>query len=127
MPEIDEHGNNIQDEYKESASMSRLFSKIKSKKEEVENPFSDKLLPDPLPYPYHQPEYTICLELTGLLVHSDWSVSLSKFTSFFNSGILKKLVKFKFFTGNSKMKSEFKHSVYSYDHISHLCSNKKDT
>ena len=55
--------------------MGRLLSKIKSKKEEVENPFSDKLLPDPLPYPYHQPEYTICLELTGLLVHSDWSVS----------------------------------------------------
>ena len=75
LPEIDEHGNNIPDEYKESASMGRLLSKIKSKKEEVENPFSDKLLPDPLPYPYHQPEYTICLELTGLLVHSDWSVS----------------------------------------------------
>ena len=55
--------------------MGRLLSKIKSKKEEVETPFSDKLLPDPLPYPYHQPEYTICLELTGLLVHSDWSVS----------------------------------------------------
>lgn len=73
LPEIDEHGNNIPDEYKESASMGRLLSKIKSKKEEVENPFSDKLLPDPLPYPYHQPEYTICLELTGLLVHSDWS------------------------------------------------------
>ena len=78
--------------------MGRLLSKIKSKKEEVENPFSDKLLPDPLPYPYHQPEYTICLELTGLLVHSDWSVSLSDFTSFFFiSGIsCKKLVKFKF-------------------------------
>ena len=75
MPEIDEHGNNIQDEYKESASMSRLFSKIKSKKEEVENPFSDKLLPDPLLPPFHQPEYTICLELTGLLVHSEWTVS----------------------------------------------------
>ena len=98
LPEIDEHGNNIPDEYKESASMGRLLSKIKSKKEEVENPFSDKLLPDPLPYPYHQPEYTICLELTGLLVHSDWSVSLSHFTNFFwISGIsYKKLVKFKF-------------------------------
>ena len=75
MPELDEHGNNIQDEYKSSASMGRLFSKIKSKKEEVENPFSDKLLPDPLLPPFHQPEYTICLELTGLLVHSEWTVS----------------------------------------------------
>ena len=43
-------------------------------KKEMEDPFSDKLLPDPFPEPYHQPKYTILIELTGLLIHSNWTV-----------------------------------------------------
>ncbi len=42
-------------------------------KKAIEEPFSDKLLPDPLEYPMYQPKYTIVIELTGLMVHSDWT------------------------------------------------------
>ncbi len=52
----------------------RLKSKFFQTKKELEEPFSDKLLPDPLPEPYIQPKYTILVELTGLLVHSNWTV-----------------------------------------------------
>ncbi len=34
----------------------------------------DKLLPDPLKEPYYQPPYTLILEMTGVLVHPDWTV-----------------------------------------------------
>lgn len=40
----------------------------------VQEPSRDKLLPDPLKYPYIQPPYTLVLELTDLLVHPDWTV-----------------------------------------------------
>ena len=53
----------------------RLKNKIFKTKKDLEEPFSDKLLPDPLPEPYYQPKYTVLLELTGLLVHSNWTVS----------------------------------------------------
>jgi import inner membrane translocase subunit TIM50 len=43
-------------------------------KKDLEEPFSDKLLPDPLPEGYHQPKYTVVLEITGLLIHADWTV-----------------------------------------------------
>lgn len=41
----------------------------------VQEPSREKLLPDPLKYPYIQPPYTLVLELTDLLVHPDWTVS----------------------------------------------------
>ena len=55
----------------------RLKNKIFKTKKDLEEPFSDKLLPDPLAEPYHQPKYTVLLELTGLLVHSNWTVNIS--------------------------------------------------
>ena len=59
--------------------MSQRYNRLKSfifkTKQEFEDPFSEKLLPDPLPEGYIQPKYTICIELTGLLVHASWSVS----------------------------------------------------
>lgn len=39
----------------------------------VQEPSRDKLLPDPLKYPYIQPPYTLVLELTDVLVHPDWT------------------------------------------------------
>lgn len=39
-----------------------------------EEPSRDKLLPDPLTYPYIQPPYTLVLEFTDVLVHPDWTV-----------------------------------------------------
>lgn len=40
------------------------------------DPTSDKLLPEPLQEPYYQPLYTLVIELTGVLVHPEWTVSV---------------------------------------------------
>ncbi|XP_027563575.1 mitochondrial import inner membrane translocase subunit TIM50 [Neopelma chrysocephalum] len=37
-------------------------------------PTSAKLLPDPLKEPYYQPPYTLVIELTGVLLHPEWSL-----------------------------------------------------
>lgn len=42
----------------------------------LKDPSREKLLPDPLQYPYAQPPYTLVLEMTGVLVHPDWTVSI---------------------------------------------------
>lgn len=41
----------------------------------IREPSRKKLLPDPLTEPYYQPKYTLVLEMTGILVHPDWTVS----------------------------------------------------
>lgn len=43
----------------------------------IREPSRDKLLPDPLTWPYTQPPYTLVLEMTDVLVHPDWTVSIS--------------------------------------------------
>ena len=79
LPDKDEAGNNIEDEFSSKPFYTQYFSRLKNKifktKKDFEEPFSDKLLPEPLPEPYHQPKYTVLIELTGLLVHADWTVS----------------------------------------------------
>ncbi|KAK9889984.1 hypothetical protein WA026_008795 [Henosepilachna vigintioctopunctata] len=39
----------------------------------IQEPSRQKLLPDPLQYPYLQPRYTLVLEITDVLVHPDWT------------------------------------------------------
>ncbi len=77
LPDKDEDGNVVEDEFSKAPwpgqGYRRLKSRIFKTKKDLEEPFSDKLLPDPLPEPYHQPKYTVFVELTGLLVHSTWS------------------------------------------------------
>jgi len=77
LPDRDEHGNNIEDEFSSLSfpvqNYRRLKNKIFTTKKAIEEPFSDKLLPDPLEPPFFQPKYTVVLEMTGLLVNSDWS------------------------------------------------------
>lgn len=77
LPDKDENGHVIKDEFSELPFSQQYYRRLKSKffqtKKDLEEPFSDRLLPDPLPEPYYQPKYTILLELTGLLVHSNWS------------------------------------------------------
>jgi len=77
LPDRDESGNDVIDEYSSlpfpEQYLKRLKNKIFVTKKSIEEPFSDRLLPDPLEEPYIQPKYTICIELTGLLVHSTWS------------------------------------------------------
>lgn len=41
-------------------------------------PTSPKLLPDPLREPYYQPPYTLVIELTDVLLHPEWSVSVPR-------------------------------------------------
>ena len=77
LPDRDERGNDVEDEFSNLGFPVQYYRRLKNKifttKKAIEEPFSDKLLPDPLEPPYHQPKYTIVLEMTGLLVNSDWS------------------------------------------------------
>jgi len=77
LPDRDEQGNNIEDEFSGQSFPIQYYRRLKNKifttKKAIEEPFSDKLLPDPLEPPYHQPKYTVVLEVTGLLVTSHWS------------------------------------------------------
>ena len=78
LPDKDESGNEIKDEYSSlpfpSQHVQRLKAKVFKTQKDLVEPFSDKLLPDPLPEPYYQPKYTVLIELTGMLVHADWTV-----------------------------------------------------
>jgi len=77
LADKDEHGNNIEDEFSSFPFPSQYYQRLKNKifttKKAIEEPFSDKLLPDPLEPPYFQPKYTVVLELTGLLLTSNWT------------------------------------------------------
>ena len=78
FPEKDEHGNDIEDEFSSLPTLKQYYGRFWAKawqaKKEIEEPWSDKLLPDELKEPYIQPKYTILLELTGVLLHSSWTV-----------------------------------------------------
>jgi import inner membrane translocase subunit TIM50 len=50
-----------------------IFNKV------MKDPIQDKLLPDPLQYPYVQPQYTLVIEMTGLLLHPEWTVCFTFF------------------------------------------------
>ncbi len=82
MPDRDEQGQVVEDEYSSLPIHRQYFARLRGRffktKKDLEEPFSDKLLPDPLPEPYIQPKYTILLELTGLLIHSNWTVGKNK-------------------------------------------------
>ena len=77
LPDKDVQGNVIEDEFSHLGFPGQYYNRLKSKaftaKKAIEDPFSDKLLPDPLEPPYFQPKYTVVLEITGLLVKSDWT------------------------------------------------------
>ncbi|XP_033211090.1 mitochondrial import inner membrane translocase subunit TIM50-C-like [Belonocnema kinseyi] len=76
-PNYDEEGNVIEDEFTHLPYMEQMFKRLLRElnyyKKLVQEPSRDKLLPDPLKYPYIQPQYTLVLELIDLLVHPDWT------------------------------------------------------
>lgn len=41
----------------------------------MKKPSTDKLLPDPIQPPYYQPPYTLVIEMTGILLHPEWTFS----------------------------------------------------
>ncbi|KZC10849.1 PREDICTED: mitochondrial import inner membrane translocase subunit TIM50-C-like [Dufourea novaeangliae] len=73
----DEQGNIIEDEYSNLPLYEKVYRRLKREfnyyTKMVQEPSRDKLLPDPLKYPYIQPPYTLVLELTDVLVHPDWT------------------------------------------------------
>lgn len=73
----DNYYNNDEDE--KDAYPVRIYKRgrlaIKEFFESMRAPSYKKLLPDPLPYPYIQPRYTLIIEMTDLLVHPEWTYS----------------------------------------------------
>ncbi|KAM0736333.1 Mitochondrial import inner membrane translocase subunit TIM50-C [Formica fusca] len=76
-PNYDEHGNVIEDEFSNLPFFEQIYKRVKKELNYytrlVQEPSREKLLPDPLKYPYIQPPYTLVLEMTDLLVHPDWT------------------------------------------------------
>ncbi|CAG9838155.1 unnamed protein product [Diabrotica balteata] len=51
----------------------RLLKQIENITLFIQEPSRDKLLPDPVKYPYYQPPYTLVLEFTDVMAHPDWT------------------------------------------------------
>uniref|UniRef100_A0A131YWD7 Mitochondrial import inner membrane translocase subunit TIM50 n=1 Tax=Rhipicephalus appendiculatus TaxID=34631 RepID=A0A131YWD7_RHIAP len=76
-PPLDEEGKEIEDEFSHmprwKAHLYRTYKELQLYNKMIKDPSRDKLLPDPLTEPYYQPPYTLVLEMTGVLVHPDWT------------------------------------------------------
>lgn len=76
-PEKDPDGNIIEDEFSKLPIVEQYFRRMWKSltyyQKIIQEPSANKLLPDPLKYPYIQPKYTLVLEMKGLLVHPDWT------------------------------------------------------
>ncbi|KAK4009062.1 mitochondrial import inner membrane translocase subunit TIM50-C [Daphnia magna] len=76
-PQKDEEGNVIEDQFSSKPLalqyVLRSWNAIMNYSQMIRDPSRDKLLPDPLKEPYYQPPYTLILEMTGVLVHPDWT------------------------------------------------------
>lgn len=79
-PMQDRNGNEIKDEFSDLPFLLQYAKRCKSEllnyKTFLADPSRDKLLPDPVKAPYHQPPYTLLIELTDVLVHPEWTVSI---------------------------------------------------
>ncbi|CAG9767387.1 unnamed protein product [Ceutorhynchus assimilis] len=76
-PQKDEDGVPIRDQYSDYFLIKQYFLRaireLEYYRKLIREPSREKLLPDPLQYPYIQPKYTLVLELTDVLVHPDWT------------------------------------------------------
>ncbi|KAI4454707.1 nuclear lim interactor-interacting factor-related [Holotrichia oblita] len=76
-PGLGEDGQVIEDEYSKlsipAQYIYRTFKQMNYYRKLINEPSRDKLLPDELKYPYHQPPYTLVLEFKDVLVHPDWT------------------------------------------------------
>ncbi|KAL9697383.1 hypothetical protein quinque_000824 [Culex quinquefasciatus] len=76
-PDRDPEGNPIEDEFTTLPMAQQYFQRMwKSMtyyQKMIQEPSREKLLPDPLKYPYIQPPYTLVLEMKDVLVHPDWT------------------------------------------------------
>lgn len=76
-PELDAEGKEIEDEFSKLSFMPQYFGRMWKSltyyQKMIQEPSREKLLPDPLKYPYIQPKYTLVLEMKDVLVHPDWT------------------------------------------------------
>ena len=77
-PKVDETtGAEIKDEFSELEWKEQYFRRFYRElilfKEMIQEPSRPMLLPEPLTEPYFQPPYTLVLEMTGVMVHPDWT------------------------------------------------------
>lgn len=76
-PPTDPDGRLIYDEFSQMPAVKqyvlRTLRELDYYKRMIKEPSREKLLPDPLTYPYYQPPFTLVLELTDILVHPDWT------------------------------------------------------
>lgn len=76
-PGTDPFGDPIQDDLSKKPIIVqyiiRIFRQLKYYRRLLRAPTDEKLLPDPLQFPYLQPKYTLVIELTDVLVHREWN------------------------------------------------------
>jgi mitochondrial import inner membrane translocase subunit TIM50 len=76
-PKLDENNQPIKDEFSSLPFYmqypKRAMNEVVNYYTVMKDPIQDKLLPDPLQYPYVQPQYTLVIEMTGLLLHPEWT------------------------------------------------------
>ncbi|KAJ8985834.1 hypothetical protein NQ317_012075 [Molorchus minor] len=74
-PEVSSCGEPIKDDLTNEnlikQYITRTYREMRFYVELLQVPLNEKLLPDPLDYPYVQPKYTLVLELADVLVHLD--------------------------------------------------------
>uniref|UniRef100_A0A915KJJ4 Mitochondrial import inner membrane translocase subunit TIM50 n=1 Tax=Romanomermis culicivorax TaxID=13658 RepID=A0A915KJJ4_ROMCU len=76
----DDVGNVIVDQFshlpKYEQIPKRASNELKLFIKSVLEPSREKLLPDPLKEPYYQPKYTVVFEISGVMIHPDWTVRI---------------------------------------------------
>uniref|UniRef100_A0AC35UAS1 Mitochondrial import inner membrane translocase subunit TIM50 n=1 Tax=Rhabditophanes sp. KR3021 TaxID=114890 RepID=A0AC35UAS1_9BILA len=71
----DEHGNPIPDKHSGQTFgfVWRVISSFEGLSKMAFQPSRDKFLPEPLPYPYVQPKYTLVIEMKNILLAPEWT------------------------------------------------------
>lgn len=76
-PTLNDNGEEIPDEFSKLPMWKQYLLRTKKQVEQfaifIQEPSRDKLLPDPVVYPYYQPPYTLVLEFTDVLAHPEWT------------------------------------------------------
>ncbi|XP_016955663.1 mitochondrial import inner membrane translocase subunit TIM50-B [Drosophila biarmipes] len=76
-PSLDDQGKEVIDEFSElpltQQYTARTWKSVNHFQRFIQEPSSQKLLPDPLQAPYVQPAYTLVLEIKDVLIHPDWT------------------------------------------------------
>ncbi|KFD58983.1 hypothetical protein M514_00146 [Trichuris suis] len=76
-PPTDELGNQVEDEFSHlpfvKQRLLRSWKECRLFEQYIKEPSREKLLPEQLKEPYYQPPITLVVELSGVLVHPEWT------------------------------------------------------